>query len=186
MDGESCGSLVLAAARREAREAVRRTEDQFASIRAIIERMKGLVEPRVMILVTDGIAAAIDQDLPRQLRGLSEAAAAASVQLYALTGVADGADASDVTPERRQARVSESRFLNRGVQTVATAAGGASFLVVGQPDRFLQRILRETSAIYRLAVEIQAPSATASPFLDVRVKVDRRGATVRVTPRALR
>jgi hypothetical protein len=186
MSGEACSSLVMAAARRESSETVRRTENQFQSIRAIVAWMGELPEPRIVILLTDGIAASVGQNLPEQLQAVSEAAATAAVQLFALTGVADGADASDRTFERRQARVSESRFLNRGAQTVAESAGGSAFLVVGQPDRFLQRIVRETSAIYRLAVQISPPSAADSAFVDVKVKVKRRGAVVRVTPRVAR
>jgi len=148
--------------------------------------MKSLEQPRVMILVSDGIAADVRNELAGQVRTLSEAGTSAGVQVYALTGVGDGADVSDITPERRSARVSERRYLASGVQTMTAAAGGESFLVVGQPDRFMQRIVLETSAVYQLAVQIEPPSASESPFLDVRVKVKRPGVTVRVKPLAQR
>ena len=69
---------------------------------------------------------------------------------------------------------------------MTTAAGGESFLVVGQSDRFMQRIVLETSAVYQLAVQIEPPSASESRFLDVRVKLKRPGVTVRVKPLAQR
>lgn len=184
--GNRCGSMVRAAARREAALVERRTEEQLTAIRETISWMKNLAEPRVLILVSDGIAGEVRHDLAEQLGRVSEAATAASVRLYALTGVADDADVSDLTFERRRARVSERRFLSRGVQTVAAAAGGESFLVIGQPDRFLRRIALETSAMYQLAVQIQPPSADDPAFLDVEVMVKRRGTTVRLKPFALR
>lgn len=184
--GQSCPSMVGAAARREAIAAVRRTADQVRAIRDTIGWMKSLPEPRVLIVVSDGIAPDPGHDLGDQLRQLSEAATAAGVLVYALTGVGDAVDVSDISYERRRARVSERRFLSGGVQTVASAAGGQSFVVVGQPNRFLQRIVRETSAIYQLAIEIPAPSGRDPRYLDVRVKVKRPGVTVRVKPLALR
>ncbi|HSC27893.1 MAG TPA: hypothetical protein VLD67_11495, partial [Vicinamibacterales bacterium] len=184
--GGDCGGQVLAAARREAIFAVRRTEEQIQSLRDTIEWMQALPEPRVLMLLSAGIAADPRNNLSEQVRALSDAAAAAAVQLYALTDVVDVADVSDLTPERAQARRAEARFLNRGVQTFAAAAGGEAFLVVGQPDRFLQRILLETSAIYRLGVQINQSSTDAREFLDVKVKVKRRGATTRARHRAVR
>jgi VWFA-related protein len=184
--GGGCGAQVLSATRREAILAVRRTEEQIQSLRETIEWMQALPEPRVLILLSAGIAADPRHNLREQVRALSDAAANAAVQLYALTDVADVADVSDLTLERAQARRAEARFLNRGVQTFAAAAGGEAFLVVGEPDRFLQRILLETSATYRLGVRINQASTDATKFLDMRVKVNRRGATTRARHRAMR
>lgn len=184
--GEGCGTMVRAAARREAIAAVHRTESQMAAVVETILSMRDLPEPRLMILVSDGIATDARNDLADQLRAVSETATSAGVLVYALTGVGDGADVSDITFERRGARVAERRFLASGVQTLASAAGGQSFVVVGQPNRFLQRIVMETSAVYQLAVQIPPPSAGESRYLDIKVKVKRRGLTVRVKPLALR
>lgn len=182
----SCGDLVRSAARREAIAARYRTEQQMAAIHQAIEWLSALPAPRIVVIVSDGIAPNPREGLGNQLRSISEAAAAQRVQLYALTGIGDGSDASDLTPERRSARTSERRFLNRGVQTVASAAGGDSFLVIGQPDRFLKRIALETSGIYQLAVQLEGSCDSAQEFLELRVKVKRRGLTVRARPLAVR
>jgi VWFA-related protein len=184
--GSSCTDLVLAAARREATHAVWRTEQQVKAIANTISWMQSVPEPRVLILVSDGIAADPRNYLYDQIRVVADAAAAASVQLYALVGVNDGFDMSDTSPERREARRLESQFLGRGVQTFAAAAGGEAFLVVGQPDRFMKRIVSETSAIYQLSVQLRPASRNQSQFLDVKVKVNRKGVSVRVRSRVMR
>lgn len=182
----SCGDLVRSAARREAIAARYRTEQQMVAIEEAIKWLSALPGLRIVVMVSDGIAPNPREGLGDQLRSISEAAAAQGVKLYALTGIGDGSDVSDLTPERRSARTSERRFLNRGVQTVASAAGGDAFLVIGQPDRFLKRIVLETSGIYQLAVQLETGCDSAQEFLDVRVKVKRRGVTVRARPLAVR
>jgi VWFA-related protein len=181
----SCGHAVLAAARREALLAGRRTEEQMKKIRDAIAVLRNLSEPRVLVLLSGGIAADPRHGLSDHARILSEEAASSGVQLYGLTSSADGADVRDLSPERRAMRVSEQQFLTRGVQTMAHAAGGESFVMIGQPRRFVERIALETSAIYRLAVELPS-SQLQQQFLTVRVKVTRRGVTVRTKPVTLR
>jgi hypothetical protein len=93
-------------------------------------------------------------------------------------------DAADIGPERAAARRAEGEYLTSGVQTVAEAAGGEAFRVVGQADRFFRRIIAETSALYRLGVEIPT-SAPAGEFLNVKVAVRRPDVTVRTNAHAL-
>lgn len=180
---DSCGGLLTGVARRTAALAVRRTEEQVEALRRTIEWMADLPGHRVLIFISDGIAADPRHELHRQVRGIGDVAAAAGVQLYALTNRGDTADVRDLTFERARARSDESRFLNQGVQTFAAAAGGEAFLVVGQPNRFLERIARETSAFYRLGVQVDGAPADPSKLLDVKVTVDRRGVSVRARHR---
>ena len=96
--GPGCGSMVLSAARNEASAAIRRMEEQLDAIAGTIASMKNLAEPRLLILVSDGVAAEARHGLVPKLRAVREAAASAGVQMYALTGAGDGADARDRTP----------------------------------------------------------------------------------------
>ena len=86
-----------------------------------------------------------------ELDPVARAAAKAGVQFYALTEMPDMVDVADIGPERAAARRVEGEYLTSGVQTVAEAAGGEAFRVVGQADRFFQRIVAETSACTSLA-----------------------------------
>jgi hypothetical protein len=78
----------------------------------------------------------------------------------------------------------ENDYLYSGIQTVATAAGGEAFKVIGQAERLFRRIYNETSGVYRLGVE-SGPLKTGDRFLDVKVAIDRPGVTVRAHRHAL-
>ena len=108
-----------------------------------------------MFALTNGMAISARQgELPKQIDTLSQIAAESGVYLYALTSPPTMSDVTDLTPERASARRADGTFMNGGIQTVASATGGEAFLVVGQPKRFLQRIVAETSGFYRLGVQM--------------------------------
>lgn len=143
--------------------------------------------PRVLIALTKGFP--LSPYVPSPLDAVSQAAAAADVGFYALVPADEGGvDLSDSGPAaqgRVRARVQESRFLVDGTHSLAIAAGGEAFGVIGQADRFLHRIDAETSALYRLGVELP-PGGDPSRFVAVKVSVSRPGVTVRTNVHALR
>jgi hypothetical protein len=127
---------------------------------------------------------------------LSQAASKADVGFYALV-VTDttGVDLSDqapppppgggiVAPSRAEARRKEGNFLFDGAASAAIAAGGDAFHVIGTGDRFLARVLDETSSLYRLGVEMPL-NVEASHLMAVRVTVKRSGVTLRTNTHAL-
>jgi VWFA-related protein len=192
--GPGCADLVVAAARRLARDTIHRAAMQLQAYASIITALKPAPAPRIVIALSTGVAPGADGDY-LQLEPVSRAAAEAGVQFYALTEVADLTDASEVAAaanlpgmppqyDRPFARKRENDFLTSGVQVVANAAGGEAFRVVGQADRFFKRIIAETSGIYRLGVEAPLPANTAR-LLDVKVSVNRPGVTVRANHHAL-
>ena len=66
-----------------------------------------------------------------------------------------------------------------GLEMVAGAAGGDVMRIEGgTPDRGFDRVLRETSAHYLLGVEVNAVDRDGRAH-NIRVRVKRRGATVR-------
>src|SRR5262249_33507979 len=143
--------------------------------------------PRVLIALTKGFA--LSPYVPSPLDAVSQAAAAADVGFYALVpadeGGAELSDAGPVAQGRARARVEESHFLVDGTHSLAMAAGGEAFGVIGQADRFLRRIDTETSALYRLGVELP-PGTDSGRFVGVKVSVSRPGVTVRTNIHALR
>jgi hypothetical protein len=122
--------------------------------------------------------------LSKQLEPIMRSAAETGVRFYAMNEDTDVADAGDIDGSRAKARVLESRALYDGLASVAIAAGGEAFHVIGQADRFFTRIEAETSAIYRLGID--APQgATAARFLSAKVSVKKPGITVRANRKAL-
>lgn len=189
--GPGCPEMVMAAARRLARDTVHRAAMQLRSYTAVITALKAAPAPRVVIALSVGLAPGADGDY-LGLEPVSRAAIESGVQFYAMTEVADMADislgddgrAGGPLHNRSAARRRENDFLTSGVQVVANAAGGEAFRVVGQADRFFKRIIAETSGIYRLGVEAPLPANT-SRLLDVKVSVNRPGVTVRANHHAL-
>jgi VWFA-related protein len=179
----NCPERVARAARALADSTLRRTQQQVEALTTAITWMAAQPEPRVIVWISAGFAADPAFDLGAQLRGISAAAATAGVALYGMTGLVDDIDMRDMSYLRTRARRLEGTYLNHGLQTLVAAAGGESFLVAGQPDRFFNRILNETSAVYRLAVSLTG-TETAKDLTEIRVTVDRRDVTMRVRPRS--
>jgi VWFA-related protein len=187
--GEGCGEMVGSAARRLARDTLHRSAMQLRAYAEVIAALKPAPDPRIVIALSTGVAPAADDYVG--LAPVARAAAEAGVRFYALTEVGDMADVSmagapGLLPQddRPYARKFENSFLTAGVQTVAAAAGGEAWRVVGQADRFFKRIISETSGVYRLGVETTASIAT-SRLLDAKVSVKRAGVTVRANRHAV-
>jgi VWFA-related protein len=178
-----CPSLVESEARAYARQTINRTNDQVAAYLAAIAALKPAPAPRVIVALTAGLALSNEHgDLQSQMESVKHAASDAGVEFYALSEVAD--DADPIAPERAKARRAEGRFLNDGIQTVSSTAGGETFSVVGTADRFFGRILTETSAFYRLGIEL--PEARRSErYLGAKVSVLKPGAVVRTHTEAI-
>ena len=187
--GPGCEEIVASAARRLARDTLHRSAMQLRAYADVMTALKPAPDPRIVIALSTGVAPAADDYFG--LAPVARAAAEAGVRFYALTEVGDLSDVSYVgaqgllpQDDRPYARKFENSFLTAGVQTVAAAAGGEAWRVVGQADRFFQRIIAETSGIYRLGVETTTNVAT-SRFLDAKVSVKRSGVTVRANRHAL-
>jgi hypothetical protein len=182
---QACPSFVENAAKTLARATTVRTENQLAAYMAAVAALKPAPAPRVIIALTAGLALNNEQgDLQDQLTPVAHAASDAGVEFYALSDLADDVDVRDTTPERSKARRIEGVFLDDGIQTLASAAGGETFRVVGTADRFFTRILYETSGFYRLGIEL--PEAHASQrYFTAKVTVARPGAVVRTHTEAI-
>jgi VWFA-related protein len=187
---EQCRQLVQSAARRLAFATMHQTAMQLASYTAAMEALRSAPTPRILIALSKGLATgeALGYE---PLDVVSRVAAEAGVQFYALTEVADLTDVVDQTSgckppcvDRPAARRYEGDYLTAGIQTLAAAAGGEAFKVIGQADRFFGRILNETASLYRLGVnapELAKPQRT----LTVKVAVSRPGVTVRANKRTI-
>ncbi|HKW02687.1 MAG TPA: VWA domain-containing protein [Vicinamibacterales bacterium] len=183
--GESCRTLVEAAANRLVALTRRRAEAQVDAFKTAIEALRSVPKPRIVLALSSGVAFGAGRSLQEDFELISHAAADASVQFYALTEVGDAIDmratGRPVPPpyDRVSAQRLENNYLMGGLQSVAAATGGEVFKVVGQADRFFARIFKETSGVYRLGVE-SSPTPPAARFLDVAVSANRPGATIRV------
>lgn len=180
----NCDDLVLAHARRLAAESSERFKMQADAVRRAIGTMAGMSAPRVVVWLSGGVAAAADPDERRTaVRRLTEEAASSGVQIFALTALGEEGDVRDTSYERANARRRSRAAATDGLRVITHAAGGETFAVVGQADRFHQRIAAETAGYYRLAVDLPAAS-TDGAGITATVTVNRPGALVRTSGRA--
>jgi len=183
--GPGCESLARSVARSFASDLRNRVSSQMDAYRQIIAALASFNGAKVIITLSDGVATMSDLSaLTKQLEPITRSAAETGVRFYAMNEDTDFADAGDITGARAGARVVESRALYDGLASVANAAGGEAFHVIGQADRFFTRIEAETSAIYRLAVDAP-PNIEKARFLNAKVSVKAPGATVRANRKAL-
>jgi hypothetical protein len=180
----NCDDIIVAHARRLALESSERFNMQVAAVRRAMSVMATLEAPRVLVWLSNGVADSADPDARRTLLGqLTDEAAASGVQMFALTAVGDEADVRHLSHERAAAwRRSRATAID-GLRVITQAAGGETFGVVGQSDRFHQRIALETAGYYRLAVDLPA-TMTADASIVATVAVSRAGAVVRSNGRA--
>jgi hypothetical protein len=112
-----------------------------------------------------------------RMKEIGALAARTNTTLYALHMDTRFLDAFAEKPSRTMFR-DEGMFAT-GLEIVAGAAGGTVFrLQTGSGDRAFERVLLETSAHYVLGVEV-ADEDRDGEARNIRVRVNRRGATVR-------
>jgi len=187
MDGQmmsACEAMVAGLARGYATDLRYRAAQQMEAYKLIIAAVKPFKGAKVVITLSGGVATQADLGmLSRQLEPITREAAESGVRFY---GLAEEPDiiSMDAVPEQTRARVQSDRAMFDGLATVASAAGGEAFHVIGQADRFFTRIEAETSAIYRLGIDAP-PNATSARYLSAKVSVKRSGVTVRANRKAL-
>jgi VWFA-related protein len=135
--GEGCSEMVRAMARSYASDLRHRVASQMEAYKVIIAALANFPGAKVIITLSDGVATMSDVSiLQKQLEPIMRSAAETGVRFYAMNEETDAADAGDIDGARAKARVIESRALYDGLASVAIAAGGEAFHVIGQADRF--------------------------------------------------
>lgn len=182
---EQCQPMIAAMGRAFATTLRNRAAVQMDAFRQIITAMKQFRGEKVLIVASEGVSTMADIGaIDRQLEPIMREAAESGIRFYSLSEEPDYSDASSNGFERQKAAILAARDLFDGIASVAIAAGGEAFHVVGQADRFFTRIEAETSAIYRLGVDGPA-GVDKARFLNAKVSVKTPGVTVRANRKAL-
>ncbi|MEX2272582.1 MAG: VWA domain-containing protein [Vicinamibacterales bacterium] len=144
-----CASDIDRQTRHNATFARRNARDQLDAYIAVINAMAPAPGVKQLVVLTDGLAVA-PQDSASFIP-VAKAAATAGVQITMMMEEPDDIDlsfssAGDLAHDQRQ--------MLKQVQTLAEVSGGQFFRVIGQPDRFYQRVLTSASAVYRIGVDL--------------------------------
>lgn len=177
-----CPDRVVANAKILAGLAEQTTAQQVAAYLHAVTAMHSAPVPRTIIALTGGVA--VPQGRADTLDLISEAAAEADVGFYGLVAIDDMDLGIDTSPERAKARRDEGTFMVGGMESLALTAGGEAHRVIGQADRFYNRIVTEVSGLYRLGVEAP-PGLKPDRYVSVKVSVKRSGVAVHTNTHAL-
>jgi VWFA-related protein len=182
-----CQQSIVIEANAMARQFQRQTAEGLAALSSLLRLLEEYAGRKVVVLLSAGMPTS-DQTGGgwhrdgTQARLLGQSAARADATVY--TVHLDAGYRSVYNPEQRSARPTVSIARDREIeqlilQDFAEASGGALFsLATGSGERVLDRILRESSAFYRLAVMPDARDFDGRPH-ELRVAVRPRGLTVR-------
>lgn len=162
-----CAEAVARRARANAAFARNNTRNQLDTYAAVIKRMASAPGVKELVILTGGIALTPNDSV--DFIPVAKAAAAAGVQITILMEDPDQIDVS--LPEGAATVVDDQRRMVQEAETLADMSGGQFFRVIGQADRFYQRILRSASSIYRIGVDLpQTPPKGDQYTLKVVVK----------------
>ena len=168
----TCASDVERQARHNAAFARRNTRNQLDAFITVIKAMAAAPGVKQLVILTGGVAVAPYDSAA--LIPVAKAAAAAGVQITMMMEEPDDVDLS--IPFARELAGDQRQILQQ-VQTLAEVSGGQFFRVIGQPDRFYQRVLTSASAVYRIGVDLPKDLPPDGQY-NVTVAVDRPGVKV--------
>ena len=164
---DQCANEVQRRARANAAFARNNTRNQIGTYAAVIKAMASAPGVKELVILTGGIALTprdSDDFIP-----VAKAAAAAGVQITILMEEPDDVDLS-----LPGTAVDDQRQMLQQAQTLADMSGGQFFRVIGQADRFYQRILISASAVYRVGVDLPKHLPSDGQYT-VNVVVNRPG-----------
>jgi len=164
----ACASAVDRKARDNATFARISTRNQLDTYAAVIQAMASAPGVKQLVILTGGIALKPIDSL--DFVPVAKAAAAAGVQITML--MEEPGD--EIAPP---GFVQDQRLMLQAAETLAEMSGGQFFRVVGQADRFYQRVLKSSSAIYRLGVDLPETLPPDGTY-KITVTVNRPGVRV--------
>jgi len=171
-----CANKIQLQARSNAAFARAMTRNQLDLYIAVINAMAPAPGVKQLVILSGGVALPPVDSL--EFVRVAKAAAAAGVQISMLAE--EPPDATDMSLKFGDDYVKDQRQMLQQAQTLAEMSGGQFFRVIGQADRFYQRILTSASAIYRIGVDLPK-SVPPDGKYNVLVKVNRPGVKVLAT-----
>jgi hypothetical protein len=177
----SCSQEVIQDGGRIADALERQAVQSLSGLHGVIEAVGSLPGRKTLILISAG--------LPMHPRGtpnpdsettyIARRAAAANINLYVFYMNVHFLRAFSAEYGKRNNSLFEDITLfGYGLEKLADSAGGSFFQIEVDSDPFVARALRETSAAYILAVQVQPGDRDGKDHF-IRVTVKQRGATVR-------
>jgi VWFA-related protein len=160
-----------------------RISQSLGGLRGLVRGLDAIPGRKTLVMVSGGLIMT-DRGVGRanahaEVASLAREVARGNVSVFALHLDWSFLESLSSRSGLRLSYFRDSNMAATGLEMVAGAAGGAVFRVHGtSPDVAFDRVLRENSAHYLLGVEA-APADRDGEVRPIRVRVNRRGATVR-------
>jgi VWFA-related protein len=190
----TCARQLQLTAMRVAAQLKATVQRQAQAYESVIRAMRAATGIRHLVVLTDGVALAQDVAM---MTPVARSAAEAGVELSVMMAtpdisLSDGGRRPTPTNQARtvdtgapQRRREDNELLLNGARTAADMAGGAFYLVTGDPDRFFDRVTQSASGLYRIAVEAPADTMPGRDYtLSARV-ITRPDVTARANRHAV-
>lgn len=160
----SCADDVPVRASRIVQQIRSTREQQLQSLESIVTSLRQPAGIKHVVFLSNGVP------VTRDISGIAAVArtmGVAGVQVSTMVQEGDidlrdsgssvespGGSSGPVNPGRAQSRREDDRMLLGGAQTLTDMAGGQFYRVIGQPQRFFDRVTASSSAVYRLGVAL--------------------------------
>ena len=160
-----------------------RVSQSLGGLRGLVRGLEDIPGRKTLVMVSGGLIVT-DRGTGRanahaEIASLGREVARANISVFALHLDWSFLEAVSSRSGLRLSYFRDSNMAATGLEMIAGAAGGAVFRVQGtSPDVAFDRVLRETSAHYLLGVEV-ASADRDGEVKPIRVRVNRRGTTVR-------
>jgi VWFA-related protein len=180
----ACRKRVQQDAAMLAQEMGTRALQSLNALRGLLDDLAGVEGRKVLVLISGGLVASDrvggQPDVRSETLAVGREAASASTALYVLHVDMSFLEAfsSRTGGKPAPSLMRDSTAFVDGLATMAGSAGGHLFRVFTDADEIFDRVLRETSAYYLLAVEPLDGDRDGRPHR-LAVSVKRRGTTVR-------
>jgi hypothetical protein len=171
-----------------------RVQETTQGLRRLRDAMRGLAASpirKTIVLLSAGIVTGQFDDIPEEVGREAALANGTVYVLFTDTAFLEDASASSRRqPQIHDNHARQSALLSQPLDRLAGISGGTVFRVIQGGGEFgFDRILRETSAFYRLGVETEERDRDGRGHA-IRIQVKRRGLTVRgrqwvVVPKAV-
>jgi VWFA-related protein len=162
-----------------------RTWQSLAGLQGVIDGLRAVDGRKTIVLLSAGIAGKDERsviDYSDEMRRLSESAAATNCFIYALHIDSSFLENRDVErPRLPESLARDASLMATGLDTIVGMNGGVRYRVTASADFAFERVSREISGYYLLAVEAGDADRDGKPH-KIRVRVDRPGVQVRSRP----
>lgn len=157
----NCGQELILETERIVRDTRMANEQALASLRRLFEGLAKVEGPKVVVLLSQGMA--VMDSSRKDFTDLGAIAGRADIAIYALQMYETGLSAAAQIPMGFDFRA-DQLMLSEGLRDLAWASGATLLQQVGKMESAFDRVSREISARYVLSFDVEPEDRTGKPL----------------------